>query len=70
MKRKYLTLAEVCSLLHISVGTGRNRLYKGEDMPKYAKVGRRLLFPEDLFESWIESYVKESVEVGVKNEYR
>ena len=52
-----LTLAQVCKSLGIVVGTGRNRLCKGDDMPPHFKSGRKLLFPRTTFEEWIEKRI-------------
>lgn len=48
-----LTFEEIAERLHISVGSARNRLSRGEDMPPSFSVGRRRLFPEDDFNKWI-----------------
>ena len=68
MKNRYLTMTDVCESMHISVGTGRNRLSSGYPMPPYVKIGRKLLFPENLFEDWMESFLYKSSEVGCLND--
>lgn len=50
-----ITLEHVCALLHISVGTGRNRLSKGEPMPPSFRTGRRRLFLASAVDDWIRS---------------
>lgn len=39
--------------LHISPGTARNRLSRGEPMPPSVKIGRRRLFPSVELERWL-----------------
>ncbi|WP_363323536.1 helix-turn-helix domain-containing protein [uncultured Pseudoteredinibacter sp.] len=53
MATNYLTVEQVSKKLHVTAGTIRNRISKGDPMPPSIKVGRRRLFPEDEFESWI-----------------
>ena len=50
-----ITLERVSPLLHISVGTGRNRLSKGEPMPPSFRTGRRRLFLASAVDDWIRS---------------
>lgn len=49
----YLTIEEISERLHMSVGTARNRLSRGEPMPPSVKVGRRRLFPTTELEKWL-----------------
>lgn len=49
----YLTIEEISERLHISPGTARNRLSRGEPMPPSVKVGRRRLFPSLELERWL-----------------
>lgn len=51
----YLTVEEISERLHMSVGTARNRLSKGEPMPPSIKIGRRRLFPSIELEKWLMS---------------
>lgn len=54
MKRTvYLTIEEMAKLLHISPGTARNRLSRGEPMPPSIKIGRRRLFPVNELDKWL-----------------
>lgn len=57
---EFLTVEDVSRKLHISAGTARNRLSRGEAMPPSIKVGRRRLFPEADFLAWLENYRCES----------
>jgi excisionase family DNA binding protein len=50
---KLLTITELSDVLHMDVGTIRNRLSKGEPMPPSIKVGRRRLFPASELEKWL-----------------
>ena len=56
---KLLTVRDVASRLHISVGTARNRLCQNFPMPPSLRVGRRRLFPEREFEIWLEGLAKQ-----------
>jgi len=49
----YLTIEEMSERLHISPGTARNRLSRGEPMPPSVKIGRRRLFPSVELERWL-----------------
>ena len=49
----YLTIEEMSERLHISPGTARNRLSRGEPMPPSVKIGRRRLFPSAELEKWL-----------------
>jgi len=51
---KYYTVNEIAKLLHITEGTVRNRLCRGDDMPPHFRAGRRVLFPADQFTQWTE----------------
>jgi len=48
-----LTVNELADILHMDVGTIRNRLSRGEPMPPSVKVGRRRLFPTSELEKWL-----------------
>lgn len=50
---KLLTITELSDVLHMDVGTIRNRLSRGEPMPPSIKVGRRRLFPASELEKWL-----------------
>ena len=56
--KRYLTIEEVRAYLHMQVGTARNRLSRGEPMPPSVKIGRRRLFPEDDFQEWLDSFLR------------
>jgi excisionase family DNA binding protein len=56
--KRYLTIEEVSAYLHMQVGTARNRLSRGEPMPPSVKIGRRRLFPEDDFQEWLDSFLR------------
>ena len=49
---KFYTTDELAALLHISIGTVRNRMSHGALMPPHVKIGRRVLFPVAQFEKW------------------
>lgn len=49
----YLTVDEMSELLHMSPGTARNRLSRGEPMPPSIKIGRRRLFPVSELDKWL-----------------
>ena len=55
--KKYLTIEQVSELMHIKVGTARNRLCRGESMPPLLRIGRRVLFPEESFYAWMDSFL-------------
>lgn len=59
--QNYLTLEEVSNRLHITAGTARNRIYKGEPMPPSLRVGRRRLFPEIDFEAWLRQFLESEI---------
>ena len=52
---KFFTTKEAADKLHISIGTLRNRLSKGDPMPPSVKIGRRRLWPSEEFDRWIMS---------------
>lgn len=56
--QKYLTIEEVSHRLHIATGTARNRICRGDPMPPSLKVGRRRLFPEVEFETWLRQFLQ------------
>ena len=58
MHKVYLSIEQVSERMHISIGTARNRLSRGEPMPPSCKVGRRRLFPEDKFDEWLIGHLK------------
>lgn len=58
MKNSFLTIEEVSERLHINTRTAHNRLYSGKKMPPSVKIGKKRLFPEKLFEEWMESQVE------------
>ena len=55
---KYLNIEELAEQLCINVQTVRNRLSRGNPMPPSIKVGRRLLFPIQEFESWMNQHIR------------
>lgn len=57
MSMSYLNIEDVSKRMHISVGTARNRLSRGQPMPPSIKIGRRRLFREDIFDQWMENYL-------------
>jgi len=48
-----LSTEDIAKYLHISVGTVKNRLSKGDPMPPSIKIGRRQLFPSKEFHEWL-----------------
>jgi excisionase family DNA binding protein len=52
MKPLY-TVHELADTLRLQPGTIRNKLSRGEDLPRSILVGRRRLFPEDEVETWL-----------------
>jgi hypothetical protein len=58
--RRFYTLEEIASELHIAPATARNRLTLGLPMPPSIRVGRRRLFPVDAYEKWIASQLTRS----------
>ena len=45
--RPLYTIQELAHTLRLQPGTVRNKLSRGEDLPRSVRVGRRRLFPED-----------------------
>lgn len=54
---KLLTITELSDVLHMDVGTIRNRLSRGEPMPPSVKIGRRRLFPIQEVNKWLLSRI-------------
>jgi len=54
MKQLY-TIQELAHTLRLQPGTVRNKLSRGEDLPRSVVVGRRRLFPEDAMEAWLQA---------------
>lgn len=54
MKSLY-TIQELANTLRLQPGTVRNKLSRGEDLPRSVRVGRRRLFPEDAVEAWLQA---------------
>lgn len=59
MKRLY-TVQELADAIRLRPGTIRNRLSRGEDLPRSILVGRRRLFPQDGVESWLQAHDPQS----------
>ena len=53
--RSLYTVQELAHALRLQPGTVRNKLSRGEDMPRSVLVGRRRLFPEDAVEAWLQA---------------
>jgi len=53
--RPLYTIQELANTLRLQPGTVRNKLSRGEDMPRSVLVGRRRLFPEDAVEAWLQA---------------
>jgi len=51
--RALYTIQELANTLRLQPGTVRNKLSRGEDLPRSVRVGRRRLFPEDAVEAWL-----------------
>lgn len=47
------TVRELANALRLQPGTIRNKLSRGEDMPRSILLGRRRLFPEGEVEAWL-----------------
>lgn len=58
MAEAYLSIEDISARMHISIGTARNRLSRGEPMPPSIKIGRRRLFPESLFHDWMMRFLQ------------
>lgn len=54
---KMLTVNELADVLHMNVGTIRNRLSRRDPMPPSVTVGRRRLFPVPELEHWLKAKV-------------
>lgn len=69
---KFYTLEDIAKQLHMSVGTARNRIARGEFMPPFIKVGRRLLFSEQEFYAWLKTLTdkneNQTVQTALKDE--
>ena len=53
--RPLYTIQELANTLRLQPGTVRNKLSRGEDLPRSIRVGRRRLFPEDAVEAWLQA---------------
>jgi excisionase family DNA binding protein len=53
--RPLYTIQELANTLRLQPGTVRNKLSRGEDMPRSVLVGRRRLFPEEAVEAWLQA---------------
>ena len=53
--RPLYTIQELANTLRLQPGTVRNKLSRGEDLPRSVRVGRRRLFPEDAVEAWLQA---------------
>ena len=53
--RPLYTVQELAQALRLQPGTVRNKLSRGEDLPRSVRVGRRRLFPEDAVEAWLQT---------------
>jgi len=53
--RSLYTIEELANALRLQPGTVRNKLSRGEDLPRSVRVGRRRLFPEDAVEAWLQA---------------
>ena len=53
--RPLYTIQELASALRLQPGTVRNKLSRGEDLPRSVRVGRRRLFPEEAVEAWLQA---------------
>src|SRR5579864_3427897 len=53
--RPLYTIQELAQTLRLQPGTVRNKLSRGEDLPRSVLVGRRRLFPEDAVEAWLQA---------------
>jgi excisionase family DNA binding protein len=53
--RPLYTVQELAHTLRLQPGTVRNKLSRGEDLPRSVRVGRRRLFPEDAVEAWLQA---------------
>jgi excisionase family DNA binding protein len=53
--RPLYTIQELAHTLRLQPGTVRNKLSRGDDLPRSVVVGRRRLFPEDAVEAWLQA---------------
>jgi excisionase family DNA binding protein len=53
--RPLYTIQELAHALRLQPGTVRNKLSRGDDLPRSVVVGRRRLFPEDAVEAWLQA---------------
>src|SRR5215469_18524836 len=53
--RPLYTVQELADTLRLQPGTVRNKLSRGENLPRSVRVGRRRLFPEDAVEAWLQA---------------
>ena len=53
--RPLYTIQELAHTLRLQPGTVRNKLSRGEDMPRSVLDGRRRLIPEDAVEAWLQA---------------
>ena len=51
--RPLYTIQELAQTLRLQPGTLRNKLSRGDDLPRSVVIGRRRLFPEDGVEAWV-----------------
>lgn len=63
---KLLTVTELADVLHMDVGTIRNRLSRGDSMPPSIKVGKRRLFPANELNKWITSKIVSNDETSLQ----
>lgn len=65
-QERFFSLKEIAGKLHISVGTARNRISRGEAMPPSIKIGRRHIYLESEFLAWLEKfrYEADSIKQG------
>jgi excisionase family DNA binding protein len=54
MKPLY-TIEELAQTLRLQPGTVRNKLSRGDDLPRSVLVGRRRLFPEHAVDAWLQA---------------
>jgi|GEM_PF-4357482 len=65
-QERFFSLKEISEKLHISIGTARNRISRGEAMPPSIKIGRRHIYLESEFLTWLEKfrYEPQSIQQG------
>ncbi|MBU0538285.1 helix-turn-helix domain-containing protein [uncultured Zhongshania sp.] len=66
MSTRYLTIEDISNRLFITVGTAYNRLSTNKKMPPSIKIGKKILFPENKFEEWMEKQVESNDEIALK----